>query len=93
VNAELLLHERQSLTETSFVEVVIWKVPQRIPGCNHSYKYRLALVVESCCVLRYDNETGKGDHKHVREREVPYRFVNLITLQADFWRDVEEWEP
>ena len=41
--------------------------------------------------LRYDNEAGKGDHKHVGEREVPYCFTDLATLQADFWKDVETW--
>jgi hypothetical protein len=42
-------------------------------------------------VLRYDNEAGKGDHKHVANREVVYRFVDLTTLQTDFWNDVEVW--
>lgn len=42
-------------------------------------------------MLRYDNEAGKGDHKHVGGHEVPYRFVDLETLQADFWVDVESW--
>ena len=41
--------------------------------------------------LRYDNEAGKGDHKHVGEREVPYPFIDLATLQADFWADVTAW--
>lgn len=27
------------------------------------------------CVLRYDNEAGKGDHKHVGEEELPYVFT------------------
>jgi hypothetical protein len=39
--------------------------------------------------LRYDNEAGKGDHKHVGERETPCRFGDVATLQADFWKDVE----
>ncbi|MGE0408099.1 MAG: DUF6516 family protein [Amphiplicatus sp.] len=42
-------------------------------------------------MLRYDNEAGKGDHKHVGEREAFYRFVDVETLQADFWADVEKW--
>jgi hypothetical protein len=44
--------------------------------------------VDNACVLRYDNETGKGDHKHVDEVEVPYQFSDLDRLQADFWADV-----
>ncbi len=38
-----------------------------------------------------DNEAGKDDHKHISGREVAYRFTDLITLQADFWTDVEAW--
>jgi hypothetical protein len=43
------------------------------------------------CALRHDNEAGKGDHKHVGECEVPYRFLDLSILQADFWVDVTAW--
>ncbi|WP_144864845.1 DUF6516 family protein [Mesorhizobium sp. J18] len=89
--ADLLHRGRHALSETAFVEIVIWQVPQPVPGSVHSFKYRLALVSDDICVLRYDNERGKGDHKHVNEREVPYRFTDLETLQADFWKDVERW--
>ncbi len=41
--------------------------------------------------MRYDNEAGKGGHKQVRDREVPYQFIDLDTLQTDFWSDVEAW--
>jgi Family of unknown function (DUF6516) len=41
--------------------------------------------------LRYDNEAGKGDHKHVDKREVPYGFIDLETLQADLRADIETW--
>ncbi len=60
-------------------------------GSGHSFKYRLALVSEGICILRYDNEAGKGDHKHKDGREVPYRFSDLDALQVDFWTDVESW--
>ena len=91
VKAELLLRERQALTETAFVEIVIWRVPRRVPASGHDFKYSLALVAGGVCVLRYDNEAGKGDHKHIAGREVAYHFIDLITLQADFWNDVEAW--
>lgn len=91
VKAELLLRERQVLTETAFVEIVIWRVPQRVRASGHDFKHSLALVAEGTCILRYDNEAGKGDHKHIASREVAYRFIDLITLQADFWNDVEAW--
>ena len=39
----------------------------------------------------YDNERGKGDHKHVGEIEEEYVFESLERLLADFRRDVENW--
>jgi hypothetical protein len=41
--------------------------------------------------VRYDNERGKGDHRHIGEREEGYAFVTLEQLLADFRRDVEGW--
>jgi hypothetical protein len=39
-------------------------------------------------VLRYDNEAGKGDHKHLGARELPYKFTTLNQLVDDFLADV-----
>ena len=89
--AALLLRERLILTETTFVEMVVWRLSRPQPGCTHNFKYRLALVSQRTCVLRYDNETGKGDHKHIGAHERPWRFVDLETLQKNFWADVEKW--
>ena len=55
------------------------------------FKYRLALVADSVCVLRYDNEAGKGDHRHIGRVEELYKFVDPETLLVDFWNDVEAW--
>jgi hypothetical protein len=86
-----LFRERLAISETAFVEMVVWKVPKPLAGSTHGFKYRLALVSEGACVLRYDNEAGKGDHKHIGGREAAYRFAGLDKLQADFWEDVEKW--
>lgn len=91
MKATLLLRERLTISETAFVEMVVWHVPEPVKGSGHGLKYRLALVSGGECVLRYDNEAGKGDHRHIGERETPYRFVDAETLQRDFWADVEEW--
>jgi hypothetical protein len=69
---------------------VIWKLPQPLPDSRHSFKYRLAYIANQRCVLRFDNETGKGDHKHLDEIEVPYIFSTLETLQADFWAEISK---
>ncbi|MGL5361848.1 MAG: toxin-antitoxin system TumE family protein, partial [Bosea sp. (in: a-proteobacteria)] len=63
MNAILLLRERLILSETAFVEVVVWRVPEPVRGSLHDFKYRLAYVRSGICLLRYDNEAGKGDHR------------------------------
>jgi len=89
MRAERLLDERHVLSETAFAELVVWRVPAPVRGSAHRYRYRLALVVEGQCVLRYDNEPGKGDHRHVGEKEEAYGFSTPEQLLADFWTDVK----
>ncbi len=91
MRAELLLRERLVLAENTFAELVIWRVPETVRALRHDLKYRLALIVDGECVLRYDNEAGKADHRHVGRRESPYRFVDATTLLSDFWEDVDRW--
>lgn len=91
MKARELFNRRVPLTKQSFAELVMWEVPEPVPGSMHSYKYRLALVVAGVCVLRYDNETGKGDHRHVKGKELKYRFVSVDQLVADFFEDVKRW--
>jgi len=93
MRADLLLKERRILGEDRFADIAIWRVPRRVPGSAHRYKYRLAFVVDEACVLRFDNEAGKGDHKHVGDEQVPYAFTTLERLVEDFWQAVEEWTP
>jgi hypothetical protein len=88
MKAELLLRERVVLTASSFVEMVVWKLSASAPGSSHQFKYRLAYVVENSCVMRFDNEAGKGDHKHIGAKEVPYKFIDLETLRADFFKEI-----
>jgi hypothetical protein len=41
-------------------------------------------VVEGECVLRYDNEAGKGDHIHWADKDQSYNFTTPEQLLADF---------
>ncbi|WP_293188679.1 DUF6516 family protein [Ottowia sp.] len=43
-------------------------------------------------MVRYDNEAGKGDHRHVGADEHPYAFTTPEQLLADFWQDVQNWK-
>jgi len=71
--------------------LVLWQLPRPLPGSTHRFKYRLAYVVEGKCVLRYDNESGKGDHRHFGEKERAYEFSGPEQLIADFERDIARW--
>jgi hypothetical protein len=99
MSAALIQKERIELGNNRFVEVVIWALPVPLPGSAHRFKYRLALVVDNVCVLRYDNEAGKGDHKHLFALELLYAFQDMKRLIDDFWADVSEmggdlsWQP
>jgi hypothetical protein len=59
-----LFNERIRYFETAFAQIVVWQLLHPLRGSRHRYKYRLAYVVNETCVLRYDNESGKGDHRH-----------------------------
>lgn len=78
------------LNENAFADLVVWRVPRAVPGSTHPYKYRLAYVVASKCLMHFDNEAGKGDHYHLGEDEVAYAFESLEKLLEDFWRLVDE---
>lgn len=90
MKAELLMRERLILSRRAFIEIVIWKLPQPLPYSRHTFKYRLAYIANQRCVLRFDNEAGKGDHKHLDEVEAPCIFISLDALQTDFWTEVNK---
>ena len=91
MKARPLYNERIQYSDAAVAHVVVWQISQPMVGSTHSYKYRLAYVVSDECVLRYDNEAGKGDHKHVGVVESGYTFIGLPELLADFSSEIERW--
>jgi hypothetical protein len=91
MKARLPVDRRIIVSETVFAEMVLWQLPEVTAERPHGYKYRLALVADGACVLRYDNETGKGDHIHSGKIERTYEFRGVDRLIADFLADVEKW--
>lgn len=89
VKARLIEKSRTNFSDEAFVEISLWLLPSPVPGSAHNFKYRLALVVNGECVLRYDNERGKGDHRHLGDREEPFDFTTLEALMRSFNQDVE----
>jgi Family of unknown function (DUF6516) len=91
MKATLVARTRIVYAESAFAELVLWKVPAPVAGSSHKFKYRLAYVVDSVCVIRYDNEVGKGDHRHYGEEESGYSFTTPEALLAAFERDIARW--
>jgi hypothetical protein len=84
-------NERIKLSDGSLVSVVIWLLPERSSERPHGLKYRLNFcTANGVTLIRCDNETGKGDHKHLGEEQEPYSFKDIDTQLDDFWRDVDE---
>lgn len=92
MKAKQLVRQRVELSDSRFAELVIWQLPKPLAGSSHSYKYRLAYVVEGECVMRYDNEAGKGDHRHIGAVEMGYRFKSPRQLMADFFNDIQRYK-
>ena len=91
MGAALLAHSKEVRDDGSIVEVIIWELSEPLPPSLHRFKYRLYYGVAGVTRVRYDNERGKGDHRHIGPREEPYTFATIERLLDDFERDVEEW--
>lgn len=88
MKAALLKHDKFTDEYGNLVEMKIWKTPanEHTP-CG--VKYSLVYVVDGQRDVGYDNERGKGDHRHLGADESPYRFIDIDLLVEDFLRDVE----
>jgi hypothetical protein len=88
--ARPIFREKHFLSDGSVVEMVIWQLPRLSPDRPHGIKYRLYFgLANGTALVRYDNESGKGDHRHYRDSgEQPYVFVDVETLIKDFLVDV-----
>lgn len=91
MKAVALVRRRVVLAIDAFVEVVVWPLPEPVAPSTHVFKVRLAYVVRGECVMRYDNERGKGDHRHVGTSEWPYAFSTSDQLMSDFDSDIARW--
>ncbi|MDZ7785093.1 MAG: DUF6516 family protein [Halioglobus sp.] len=86
-----LIEDRKLLLDSgAIVQIKIWQLPETTEERPHGLKYSLFYGYPGERVVGYDNEAGKGDHRHYREREEPYQFTTYQTLLADFWQDVKK---
>ena len=89
--AKAALHHHSKLTypDGAIREMILWQLPTRTPDRPHGLKYRLYYgLADGACLVRYDNESGKCDHRHYRGRERPYRFLGVEVLVQDFLADI-----
>ena len=91
IKAKLFSRAKEVRDDGSIVEIVIWELSEPLPLCAHPFKYRLFFGKLGECFVRYDNERGKGDHRHVSGAESIYHFTTLDTLLDDFEHDVTNW--
>ena len=91
MKAVQLVSTRIAYSESAFAELVLWRLPKPLKGSAHAFKYRLAYVVRGECVLRYDNEVGKGDHRHFGKKESVYAFTTPDQLITDCQKDIARW--
>lgn len=88
MKADLLLHQRIDYDDGAIVEMVLWRVPQPVLPSIHGLKYSLFYGRPGIREVGYDNERGKGDHRHFQGNEAPYVFRTVEQLMVDFWADV-----
>ncbi len=85
-----LLYREKRIYAGGIIEMVVWRVPDPVLPSEHAFKYRLVFVRNGKRLVGYDNERGKGDHRHIGKTEMPYTFKDENRLLEDFWQDVME---
>ncbi len=87
--ARLILDRKLLLDDGRIIQIRVWRLPEVDAERPHGLKYSLFFGRAGKRIIGYDNEKGKGDHRHYRSREEPYRFSSLEQLIRDFEKDVE----
>ena len=89
MKSQRIFYDRAVFPNGAILEMTVWQLPRASIERPHGLKYSLFYGRDGLRIVGYDNESGKGDHKHIRETETSYRFVNVEKMVADFLADVE----
>ena len=89
MKATRLFDQRIDYDDGSIVEMVLWRVPAPVPPSRHDLKYSLFYGRPGARDIGYDNERGKGDHRHDLGVESVYKITTVERLTDDFWADVQ----
>lgn len=91
MRARLIYREKFIYADGAIREMVLWQLPKRTAEKPYGLKYRLYYgLADGTCLVGYDNETKKGDHRPWRDQEESYQFTDVETLVADFLKDIEK---
>ena len=91
MRAKLIYHEKFIYADGAIREMVLWKLPNKTSDKPHGLKYRLYYgLSDGACIVRYDNESGKGNHRRIKGKEKSYQFKDVETLVADFLEEIEK---
>jgi hypothetical protein len=88
MKAVLAFYDKQVLPDGAIVEMKIWQLAKPVRGSTHKLKYSLFYGFPGKRLVAYDNEPGKGDHRHFEGEEAAYNFRTVEKLMADFLADV-----
>jgi uncharacterized protein YwbE len=88
MKARRIIDVKEVRPDGLIIQMVVWQLPEKTPQRPHGLKYRLFCGNATECLVRYDNEAGKGDHRHYGTREEPYSFEGLSQLITSFRADV-----
>ena len=89
MKAELILRQKEILDNGLVISMTVWKLPEPNAERPHGIKYSFHCgTLDGKTIVRYDNEHGKGDHRHYDGTETRYEFTTLDTLIRDFLNDV-----
>lgn len=89
MSARLLFRDKYIYADGAIREMVIWRLPEASTERPHGLKYSLFYGHAGKCLVRYDNERGKSDHRHTGDQEEPYDFTSIERLIRDFRTDIE----
>ena len=90
MKATRIFYDRMDYPDGGILEMTIWTVPAPVQGSAHRLKYSLFYGRPGVRLVGYDNERGKGDHRHFEDREEPYAFTTPEALIEDFLADVKK---
>ena len=89
--AKIVIHSKVNDPDGMITEFTVWKLPAPSQERPHGLKYSFFFGREGIRIIAYDNERGKGDHRHYLDREEKYVFVSIEKLMSDFLKDIQDY--